>query len=70
MQNLRLKKNLDLFAAEINFSPGVCVNGNRSNSAWKESLEKREILRRALASYISRVVLERQVQGKITSASE
>jgi len=45
------KKNLDLFAAEINFSPGVCVNGNRSNSVWKESLEKREILRRALASY-------------------
>lgn len=45
------KKDLQLFADKINFAPGLCVNGKRSNSVWKESLEKREILRRALASY-------------------
>lgn len=45
------RNNIKRFAQEINFSPGVCVNGNRSNSTWKQSLEKREILRRALASY-------------------
>lgn len=45
------KENLERFAREINFSTGVCVNGKRSNSIWKQSLEKREILQRALASY-------------------
>jgi hypothetical protein len=38
------KENLLKFQAEINFSAGVCVNGNRSNSVWKESIEKRELL--------------------------
>ncbi|MEX2090605.1 MAG: LAGLIDADG family homing endonuclease [Candidatus Paceibacterota bacterium] len=45
------KPNLIKFQKYINFTPGVCVNGNRSNSIWKNSLEKREILNRALASY-------------------
>lgn len=47
------KENLSKFQKEINFSPGVCINGNRSNSIWKESLEKRELLARALSSYKS-----------------
>lgn len=45
------KENIARFAKEINFSKGLRINGNRSNSIWKESLEKRELLRRALASY-------------------
>ncbi len=47
------KENLEKFAKEINFSPGLCVNGNRGNSVWKKSLEKREILKMALESYLS-----------------
>ena len=46
------RKNLEKFAEEINFAPGLCVNGNRSNSIWKKSLEKREILNMALKSYL------------------
>lgn len=45
------KENLEKFEREIGFSPGVRINGNRSNSIWKQSLEKREILRRAIQSY-------------------
>ncbi len=45
------KNNLLKFEKEIGFSLGVRINGNRSNSIWKKSLEKREILRRAIASY-------------------
>ncbi len=45
------KKNLERFAREINFTPGLCVNGKRSNSIWKKDLEKREILQKALNSY-------------------
>lgn len=45
------KDNLEKFQKEISFSPGVRINGRRSNSIWKQSLEKREILRRAIASY-------------------
>ncbi len=45
------KKDLCLFQELINFSPGVRINGNRSNSIWKKSYEKRELLRRAIASY-------------------
>jgi len=45
------RENLECFAKEINFSPGVRINGERSNSIWRRPLEKREILRRALASY-------------------
>ena len=46
------KENLEKFAREINFSTGLKVNGNRSNSIWNKNLEKREILRMALASYL------------------
>ena len=46
------KENLLKFQKLINFSRGLRVNGRRSNSIWKESLEKREILRRAIASYL------------------
>lgn len=45
------KENLIKFQKEIAFSPGVRINGSRSNSIWKQSLEKRLILRRAIASY-------------------
>ena len=45
------QENIRRFEKEINFTKGVCVNGSRSNSVWKQSLEKRELLRRALASY-------------------
>lgn len=45
------KENLIRFQMEIGFSSGVRINGKRSNSIWKQSLEKREILRRAIESY-------------------
>ena len=45
------KENIKKFAEEINFSKGLRVNGNRSNSVWKKSLEKRKILANLLASY-------------------
>ncbi|OHA26194.1 MAG: hypothetical protein A3C06_03665 [Candidatus Taylorbacteria bacterium RIFCSPHIGHO2_02_FULL_46_13] len=44
-------ENIDRFAREVNFTEGVMINGNRSNSVWKKSLEKRLILKKALASY-------------------
>ncbi len=45
------KDNLIKFQTQINFSPGVRINGNRSNSIWKQSLEKRLLLHRAITSY-------------------
>lgn len=45
------KENLKKFQKEINFSKGVRINGNRSNSVWKKSLEKREILKMAIDSF-------------------
>lgn len=39
-------ENIARFAQEINFTPGVRVNGKRSNSIWKKSLEKRVILKK------------------------
>ena len=45
------KENLIRFEKEINFSPGVYINGNRSNSRWKRHLEKRVLLRMAIESY-------------------
>jgi hypothetical protein len=45
------KENLERFEKEINFSRGVYINGNRTNSRWKRSLEKREILRMAIESF-------------------
>lgn len=47
------KQNLIKFQNEINFSRGVRINGNRPNSIWKESLEKRELLRRAIDSFVT-----------------
>ncbi|OHA97590.1 MAG: hypothetical protein A3C63_02355 [Candidatus Zambryskibacteria bacterium RIFCSPHIGHO2_02_FULL_39_82] len=46
------KENLLKFQKLINFTPGLCVNGNRSNSVWKKDLEKREILQMAIGSYL------------------
>lgn len=45
------KENLKKFQKEINFSPGIYINGNRSNSIWKKSLEKRVILDQAIKSF-------------------
>lgn len=45
------KADIIRFRDVINFSPGVRINGLRSNSVWKESLEKREILERLIAAY-------------------
>lgn len=45
------KENLLTFEREINFSSGVYMNGNRSNSRWKKHIEKRKLLRRAIQSF-------------------
>jgi intein/homing endonuclease len=45
------REHLLRFEREINFSRGVCVNGNRTNSRWKKHLEKRKLLRMAIESY-------------------
>jgi hypothetical protein len=45
------KNNLVEFEKRINFSPGVYMNGNRSNSRWKKHIEKRELLRQAIKSF-------------------
>lgn len=45
------KQNILKFQNEIGFTPGVRINGRRTNSVWKQHLEKREILRRAIESY-------------------
>jgi hypothetical protein len=45
------KENLRKFQKEINFSEGVRINGDRSNSIWKESFEKRDLLDRAIKSF-------------------
>lgn len=47
------KENLKRFEHEINFSPGVFMNGTRSNSRWKKHVEKRELLKQAIASFKS-----------------
>lgn len=47
------KENLARFEQEINFSPGVYINGNRSNSRWKKHIEKRELLKQAIKSFKS-----------------
>ncbi len=46
------KSNLEKFQKEIGFSPGVYINGNRTNSTWKKHLEKRVLLDRAINSYV------------------
>lgn len=45
------KENLKKFQKKINFSKGVYINGNRSNSIWKKSFEKRELLDLAIKSF-------------------
>ena len=45
------KQNLIKFRDEINFSKGVCINPNRTNSLWKKNLEKRKLLDMAIASF-------------------
>lgn len=45
------RENLERFQKEIGFSPGVRINGLRSNSIWKKHLEKRDLLDRAIASF-------------------
>ena len=45
------KENLQRFAKNINFSSGIYMNGNRSNSRWKKHIEKRELLRQAIKSF-------------------
>jgi hypothetical protein len=45
------KANLVAFQKHINFSRGVRINGARSNSLWCESLQKRELLTRAIRSF-------------------
>lgn len=46
------KDNLLKFQKLINFTPGLRINGNRTNSIWKKDLEKREILKMAVDSYL------------------
>jgi len=45
------KENLQKFRKEVNFSPGVKLNGNRSNSIWKKPLDKRLLLDQAIKSF-------------------
>ncbi|NQU82656.1 MAG: hypothetical protein HQ539_01780 [Parcubacteria group bacterium] len=47
------KENLIKFRDKINFSKGVYINPNRKNSIWKQKLEKREILDKAINSYLT-----------------
>ena len=48
------RENLQRFQKEINFSPGVKINGERTNSSWKKHLEKRVLLQKALSSFIAK----------------
>ena len=50
--NIYRKENIIKFQEMINFTPGLRVNGNRTNSVWKKDLEKREILQMAVDSYL------------------
>lgn len=45
------KENLKKFQKEINFSEGVRLNPNRTNSLWKKNIEKRELLDMAIKSF-------------------
>ena len=45
------KENLKRFEKEINFSSGVRLNPNRTNSLWKKDIEKRELLQQAIRSF-------------------
>lgn len=45
------KENLKKFQKEINFSKGVRLNPNRTNSIWKKNIEKRKLLDMAIKSF-------------------
>ena len=45
------KENLLRFQQEINFSKGVRLNPRRANSIWKQPIEKRVLLDRAIKSF-------------------
>ncbi|MGB3922028.1 MAG: LAGLIDADG family homing endonuclease [Minisyncoccia bacterium] len=45
------KENMQKFQEEINFSPGVRLNGRRLNSVWKKPLEKQILLAQAIKSF-------------------
>lgn len=45
------KENLIKFRDQINFSKGVRINPNRTNSLWKKNLEKRKLLDMAIVSF-------------------
>lgn len=45
------KDNLIKFQKEINFSSRIFINPKRKNSLWKNKIEKREILKKAINSY-------------------
>ena len=47
------RDNLLNFQQHVNFSAGLRINGHRKNGLHHSSLEKRELLRRALSSYTS-----------------
>jgi hypothetical protein len=57
------RDNLIGFQREINFSKGVRVNPNRSNSLWKRNMEKRTLLQIAIDSFNAEN-LDRQVHRK------
>jgi hypothetical protein len=46
------REQLEKFAKEIGFSPGIELNSLRKNCIWKKDIEKSEILDLALASYV------------------
>lgn len=45
------KENLQKFQQKINFSYGVKINPNRTNSVWKKDFAKRELLAMAINSF-------------------
>jgi hypothetical protein len=45
------KENLMTFQKGINFSKGVRLNPNRTNSLWKKDIEKRKLLDMAIKSF-------------------
>lgn len=45
------RKNIANFAESINFSDGLTLNPNRKNSLYKQAIEKKDLLQRAIESY-------------------
>jgi len=46
------KSEILKFKGKINFSKNIFINSERKNSIWKQKLEKREILNKAVNSYL------------------